>query len=665
MFKFNYEEMKKVKDRILSDKSNCEQALWTVSELVYELKQTNIPTPESISLRDLDLAVELNILQINSGEILINDVNKIIYFLARSIINKQLISLFKDTVEFWSKIEKISIDYESKLFKTLPEVILIVLNRDYDKNILGSFNKLLKNNDEDWRLWKIIHILRDSIPHIESEIDDTIYFLENIYLYIKGDLAAGVVYSAFENLGKFQPEFSKDLLNQMIKIPNSDVIWFIPSIISGISNKNGINDIYNKAYKLMENEQQLTNIGIISCSRFEYNNAENYLFNKTINKYRELEEAGNIENLPSIVRAYGNLIKFDSSLKERVKNLSITEIPEVQYELTMVLSESVELDSGENWFEQTILNLSSVDSKYKGTVDSLDHVLYLLVPKNIKLVYRFLEMWIKNHSSTNKEEGIPKLFGSAFFKLAEVNMDLLEWHLTKWLNSDNLEFHLHVQKVIDNFSVNKQILTLHGDYINKMSIKDIKYIIIKILGFVLDGNLLVQLTFSTLKKVKESEIISNYVVSAFDEHIAYNYPGLTRDFLEDKNENGTEVEKKVAKRILEKMYNYYNALNNLPKLNEFKPPERRVENYLKSKSKTFNRQVDAQVKKHSVFLDLVQNIEVKGGKTYFSMYDGQYTAKSSLSPFGVEMEFPRGEFINPTGQVKNRYIWRTVKREEI
>jgi hypothetical protein len=663
MFEFNYEDMRKARDRIATAGSNCEQDLWTISEIVYELKQTKIPLPKEISLCNLKLAVESNILQIKSGEILINDVNKIIYFLARSIINKKLFSLYNDTFEFWKEIEKLS--YTNQMFNSLPQIILIVLNREYDKNILGSFNKLLKKRNEEWNLWIIIHTLGDSIPYFECNINDLIPFLENIYLYIKGDFAAGIVFNAFENLGKMQPEFSMDLIHKLIKIPNSDAISFIPSIISGISSNNGIEKIYNIAYHLMESKNcQLKNIGITSCSILDYKNAEN-LFIKTINKYLELEEKQSTENLPTIVRAYGKLIKFDSSLKIRIKNLSYTKIPELQYEITLILSKLVELDCNENWFKLTILNLSSVKSEFKGIVERLDYILYILVERNIKLVYMFLELWIENHSNPHEEEGIPKLFDSTFIKLIEVNKKLFEWYVTKWLNAHDTKFHLHIRKVIHSLSVNKQTLNLNCDYINKMSNKDIKYLIYKILGFILDGKMLVQLTFSVLQRVGDSEKISNYVVSAFDEYIAYNYPGISREFLEEKNKNGTDIEKKVAKRILENMNNYYNTLNNLPKLNEFKPPERRVENYLKSKNVTFNRQVDAQVKKHSVFLDLVQNIEVKGGKTYFSMNDNQYTAKSSMSPIGVEFEFPRGEFINPTGQAKKRYIWQVVKREEI
>jgi hypothetical protein len=65
----------------------------------------------------------------------------------------------------------------------------------------------------------------------------------------------------------------------------------------------------------------------------------------------------------------------------------------------------------------------------------------------------------------------------------------------------------------------------------------------------------------------------------------------------------------------------------------------------------------------SVLLRFVPKIVLKGGRRAFTKFNGAYR-EMSLNEMGLEMEFPRGEYIDPTGQAYRRVRWRTMKRRE-
>lgn len=78
-----------------------------------------------------------------------------------------------------------------------------------------------------------------------------------------------------------------------------------------------------------------------------------------------------------------------------------------------------------------------------------------------------------------------------------------------------------------------------------------------------------------------------------------------------------------------------------------------------------SRQIEEGTNKNSILLQLVHRVVLKGGRSSFSRVQGKLTNKTGLSEFSVAIEFPKGEYLDPIGQVMTRADWRLCRREDI
>ena len=85
---------------------------------------------------------------------------------------------------------------------------------------------------------------------------------------------------------------------------------------------------------------------------------------------------------------------------------------------------------------------------------------------------------------------------------------------------------------------------------------------------------------------------------------------------------------------------------------------------MKRQSKKWN--LEESIHKGSTFMEYARNIDLRAGKGFFSRYEnGTYSELSLLNNFRMEMEFPAGEFIDPTGQALFRAFCQSYKRRSI
>ncbi|WCN37213.1 hypothetical protein [Aneurinibacillus uraniidurans] len=667
MLEFDYQEKQSLWKRIIMEYPDCVSHLYSIAQAMREGKTDKVPLPQGTNFDDLTVLVDMKILTIYSEEISFTDFVSFLYFLTRSLAEKIFLPLWDDAEQFWEEAEELHSEYiHFSFLKYQASMLLIVLNNDFNKSICEQFSKLLDLGTGK-NLWGTLHIIEGALPYFHISMSTFIPFLEKTSEYIKGDLAAGTIFNAVERLSNEQVIVGKQLFERLSDNPDSEAVFFIQPVIGGIAKKTGIREIYEEAYELMKKEHyQLVNMGIISCSRLDYDDKTYDLLEKVLEQYKDfLEKEERIDILSTLTRAYGNLFEKHHSVKETIIKLSKRLVPEIQYEVARILQFNNDPSLRDNWYFDVLMDLASVNYEYKAIIDSLDFILCDLVKTSPDKVFQFLEAWIEQHLPPKKKQSVAEIFDSLFHQILNGQKGMLEFYLTTWLNSNTPNFHFQIQELVNKFSVHQIIFTLNKGVLDQLSIKDIKYVLMKILGFVFDNQNLCHMTFSILQRTPEDEKVNNLVHSAFTEYIAYNYPGASRKLLTEKMCNGTSNEQKVAMEILKDLDSYHKALTNLQQLKEFMPPETRADKFEKMKMKQMGRQIHENASQKSLLSQLFRRVVLKGGKASFSKYDGKYTDKSLLATHSVSMEFPRGEFLDPTGHAMNRFAWRIYKREDV
>jgi hypothetical protein len=231
--------------------------------------------------------------------------------------------------------------------------------------------------------------------------------------------------------------------------------------------------------------------------------------------------------------------------------------------------------------------------------------------------------------------------------------------------SDDNRLHRAADDLLNDLAgktINERIDLFHLD---KQVIKDIddadaEFLMRKILGYVVDSNLLASLVFSMVhcgKNVKKNE---DLVVWAFRRFVGYNYKGAANALLNKKLKDGDKTEKRVAKRCSEKLNEYYLALE-APIPKELQPPSLRVGAYHKEIGKMFSEAKESAMQA-SPFLGAIKTTRLLfGSKAAFDAGAGT-TQISQLASFEHGFERSRGDTIDPLGMKYRRWLWRHEER---
>jgi hypothetical protein len=169
------------------------------------------------------------------------------------------------------------------------------------------------------------------------------------------------------------------------------------------------------------------------------------------------------------------------------------------------------------------------------------------------------------------------------------------------------------------------------------------------LGYIFEGKDQCSLVFSLLRSNKANKEVKDFISEIFRDRISYNYPGLTKEFLEIKVEDGNEVQKKMAGDLLTYLENKNESRRSLSYLNELQVSGEKRRKALKIRGKYYNK-IYEESRKKSIFANVVTNISLKYGNKSITEWDQVIQPPSALGKLSTSVELPRGELIDPIGE---------------
>ncbi|XCF07840.1 hypothetical protein ABI125_08250 [Tamlana crocina] len=519
---------------------------------------------------------------------------------------------------------------------------------------------LVCNEPSNW--WQEYRAFCDDFKNVE--IDEYVKALPTLVLKLQNSYGFRNLQVALEREAKNNPSFGKAIYKRTLGTNNADTYFTLKDILSGLFYSDQKFAIAEVEKLIKHKDKALNKIGLDSVAKFDLNQEETPK-DFIIWIERALEDITNKQSKselwPSVLfvaRLQRKSIKNADTLLEKLSEIKILE---VQLELMCFLFYNLDLETEMSLLEKYLPNLLHIDLEHSGAYSQLSHNLENLTKQSLSLVVRFLTVWVEKDIDNARKI-------SYFSYLLNTLIDdfYLEFQklFTNRLNSDNPNFHIAIFNMnrvgnirdLSGLKVSKEVVKTFSDF-------DIEYITYKILAYIYDKDTSVSLVYSILELKYENKNVNHFLSDLIANHLIFNYYSVI-DFLNEKKKSANAKLKKVITKIIKAGEARYIAYSDLTLLKEFEPSERRLIYYNKIQSRKFSKSYRESENNQASFFNTLNTINYRTGKSCFSKYEGKYTEKMTPALISHRGEMPRGEFIDPVGQAKERLLWQNFNRRK-
>lgn len=523
------------------------------------------------------------------------------------------------------------------------------------------FLEELNTGNEIDAFWSKYNSFCDLLPDSGLEANQIVSVLPNLFKKLEKNGADYKIYEAIQSYCAKNLIKGNNLYESLLNSKKSKSLSLLPCVIKGLSSSGEVKPNIKRIQDLLENiDVEQKKIGILSILNIQISDREERekFLKYASEQLQKSIDSRLIEFFPLIAKTYKTLKKELKNWDKNLILLSEEDIIEVQIELIYALWNSIDVNDNPTLFQPILLNLIKVDTNNLSAYNILNYALIKCLKSKPKIVIDFLEKWIKHKE---KRASHINIFKNLFQEFYQKSYSEFQGLITNWLNSDDPSFHVAIFEIMRDLKINNvNQLALSKEIITGLTPKDIKYVIFKILGFIYDKDLSKTLLYSILIiRIKDDEI-TKLISSVFKNHLIFNYYSIT-EYLEEKSKTATKKEKVIINSIIKKSKNYYDTVYNLPLKKEFSPSENRLKYYNKVQSKIFSKSFEEN--EGGFLTSLFPTVNFRTGKDMFTKYEGQYSDKMTPSLISHSTEMPRGEFIDPIGQAKQRLGWQNYKRE--
>lgn len=647
----------------------CRELVLSVIADMYNTDSATGHLPESTDPRLLDLAASRRIIVANGGEVSFVDSDMRLGLLAHYVAEKLLIPAWDDPPRFAEEVRSVARREHGFVGNAgLARIAMVVLHNEYRRDIVER--AAAEADTKSHGFWDLYSPFTQAVPYLHATVDVLAPALASIQKAIEGDLANGLMHHAVEALSERQPEIGKALLRELVGAGAGPAAVFIPQVLKGLSRRD-FHRTYDQALELSHSEDPvLASYGVAALSQLQYcGAAREQLLHEVLDRYASLRVTGPAPTVAAVAYAYGNLLSYGQDVQDALVELSARSETEIQYEVSRVLLSCAKEQSDEQWLRRALLNLAAVKTVDRHTLDHLDAALSSVARSDTRLPGSFLEKWIVSRDCDEVEgEEFVELFGSTLSTLRTCQPGALEEYITTWFSADDTRLHRAARDIVEMLCARRgeppdKGIVLSRSVLNSVAPEDVCFTIRKILGWVVDSEALTTLVFSAMQRRPTDRAVSDLVVWAFVEYVAYNYPRPAIGLLKERIKEGDEVEACVARIALERVEAYYSPLRDLPKIRELEPPAHRVRQLQRARQRAWRGIVNA-AQRQSVIWRLVTRIPLKEGTFFFRQSDGAHVPeKTRLSEFQFTQDLPRGDLIDPIGQAYSRLVWRSEVRE--
>lgn len=531
-------------------------------------------------------------------------------------------------------------------------VFFITIHNSLDLNVFKVSQSTI-DAEEGRGIFCIYHYFCKALPLLK--VNDFKVFcsaITDIKEAVSRDMTNGIIYTSLKNFAAFNPSLAEKIYVFIKRREKKEWAFLLNWIILGLEKKN-FKKSFDKAINLLkdDNIKAFKEAGILSLGLLDYGLKNNYM-NEAISKMETFFQLNDDDFNSRLARSYGSLQQLSNKALKNLLTLSKTNVPEVKYSVVQALFRNRQDIPSKVFLRKALFNLCSTRSKHRGIINDLDLVLADVVDKETELVTNFFEKWqiSRNEEEINPSYSVVKLFDSTFFKLIRDRKKYLEVLLTNWFKTDNRSLLLECKYIVEDLRLRSRntfkVIELSTEVLNEVTPGECISIAKRILGFIFNGKDQCCLVFSILCKKNITVELEDFIYEIFRDRIAYNYPGLVREFMNERKREGNKRQKRIAIKIIDYLNNWQEEKKNLEFLKEVQIPNERRKDYLKARGKLYNKAMEKS-QNQSIVSKLATKVPLKYGNSWFTERNKIIQPPRSLNKYSSSMEVPKGELTDP------------------
>ena len=501
----------------------------------------------------------------------------------------------------------------------------------------------------------------------EFEVPNKEYFVESLPILfekIKNDGASYSIYEALRNYASEKPKEAIEVLELIRQKGTLETLNFIASIFGGLSKSKTTypfkEEILFLIKSLDENEVKAGLNAAYQVVIKDKQEETKFLNDVNKNLVRIIEKGFN-QDLGIITRFYNKHINSIDDAKKIIIQLLKKKNIEVQSEVARSLNAEFKFEEDPEYFKKCLNLLTYTESEYKGIYRTIKYRLKDTITKNPDIIIEFINEWILNNKGKIKGISVLK---EIINELYSNHPKMIEILFLEWLNSDNQSYKNALHFVISNFEDNISPIGLPKELLQNLDEEDSLYIVFMIVGHILDREYASEMLYNILEVNYKNERIRNRIATLFVKYLIINYYSVT-EILKEKRKTANKIITSIIDQIIDASENYYKQVSELEVINEFEPSDKRMNYFLKQQNIQMQKIMDDSESKNNSFLNMVTNINLKAGKSFFSKHRGEYSQEAEMQNFKSSFEMPRVQSIDEIGQEKTRLMWQNMKRNEL
>lgn len=514
--------------------------------------------------------------------------------------------------------------------------------------------RLLETVNHD-NFWESLIEVSKQIPNLNIGSSELVKFLQQVIDRIGNDGGVHYLNEGMLLWSEKNPTEARLALDLLTNSNHPRMVTFIPPVAAGVSKTDQRNDVLKELLQLIKDKKKCV-LGIMSVIRIEYDAPDKWFLDSLEEEFNLIVEKNDLTMFPHLIDVYGRLNQHFSNAKDHLIQFSKINVLEIRLALLYYLWINAKYHDAPEHYRTLLLEMTKGEHLQNERCKStLTPVLTKTIELNTKLTAEFLDLYIRQ----NPEHEI-SIFKNILQQLYSKDNSQLQHLLTCWLNEDKPFFHRAVSEVHSQFYISSlHNVGLSKEVIQSLSTIDVQFIILRILSYNYTKEHLQRLVFSLLDCCPGDKEVERMVYDAFVVKILYNYPS-SKTFLEEKKKSANRRTVILINRIIKESELYYQELEKLPRLKEFYASPTRAKIYAEKQAKKQNERFAKRDK--GLFESFMTHINLKGGKNFFTKSDGKYSDKTPMGHVRASIDLPRGEFIDPIGELKERMTFRIISK---
>lgn len=524
--------------------------------------------------------------------------------------------------------------------------------------------------DKSRRVFDVLHLLEKALPHLPNlRAEDIVAVVEAQHESTKRDMASGMIFNAIERRLRSESKVAWDTW----RITRDNMSESMQSLYSTALQSLMYTDQQSLALEKAREDAEDNNSLIAGAALWTLGRAIQthklnecdledcvaVLINKTSGASTEIQQAA--------IRAVAH-----ATLKDERLMLELVRLASEHGDYTLAViadflfMNQQDLPVSSLHFKPLLQSLVGLLPSQQNAINNFDWVLHQLyaTPEHRPLVLDCLSQWLIQHGGSSlNDKALIELFDQTIMQIAN-DQPSFQAVITRWLVAPEKQLAVAFGGLISYLHIRgMKSPTFSPEVLNTFTSQDFRFLVRRLLGYVISEEPLLSLTFSLLETNNAPDRSFGWVYSLLTEEVGRDYAHATMEALKVRQETANSPEKELLVQIHAILLRRSTAMDDLPRLHELRPPMRLRRAIALNRAREMDEAMETANEKSIVRL-ISTVIPMKAGRGWFSVSDNKVGPTQHLQSISHSISLPKRALTDPAGYAIAGLHYRVAKRDD-